>query len=115
MREAGQYKEAIAAYRLWDSFPDTYWYMASCHRALKEYKEALGLYGQIMATDAGRAPECLLQIGYTHEQAGEKEQAIKSLQFVCRKFPKTGQASQAHAHLQNVYKISATLGGAKDE
>jgi len=55
-----------------------------------------------------------------HERAQElgtiyKEQAIKSFQRVCKAFPKSGQASRAHAHLQTKYKITITLGGAKDE
>lgn len=114
LRDAGKYKEAIAMYRTWDSFPQAYWYMAVCHRALNEYKEALALFHQC-ATDPAWSSQALLQIGYTYEQSGENEKAIKSLQAVCKRFPKSGEASQAHAHLQNKYKITATLGGAKDE
>ena len=61
------------------------------------------------------APWALLQIGYTHEQAGAKEKAIQSFQQVCKRFPKDGHASTAHAYLQDKYKITVTLGGAKDE
>jgi TolA-binding protein len=61
------------------------------------------------------APWALLQIGYTREQAGKKELAIKAFQQVCKRFPKDGHASRAHAHLQTKYKITVTLGGAKDE
>ena len=111
LREGGQYKEAINAYRLWDSFPNNTWHMAGCHRALKEYPTALGLYRQIIVAEPGWAPQSQLQIGYTHEQAGEKENAIKAFQMVCRKYPKSGEASQAHAHLENDYKITATFGG----
>ena len=52
--------------------------MAWCHRQLKEYKEAIALYSQIIAGHEPSAPWALLQIGYTQEQAGEKENAIKS-------------------------------------
>ena len=72
------------------------------------------MYGQMMSYD-GSAPGALLQIGYTYEDAGQKEKAIITFQQVCKRFPKDGHASQAHAHLQNKYKITATLGGAKDE
>ena len=44
--------------------------------------------------------------------AAKKEKAIKSFQQVCKRFPKSGQASRSHAHLQNKYKITVTLGGA---
>jgi tetratricopeptide (TPR) repeat protein len=110
----GKYPEAIAQYRLCTNFPSNYQNMAWCHRQLKQYNEALILYNQIL-THEPSAPWAMLQIGYTHEQAGQKEQAIKSFQIVCKKFPKDAHASQAHAHLQNEYKISVTLGGATDE
>ena len=57
----------------------------------------------------------MLYIGYTLEESGQQERAIKAFQQVCKQFPKDGNASRAHAHLQSKYKISITLGGAKDE
>ena len=57
----------------------------------------------------------MLQIGYTQEQAGNKELAIKSFQQVCKSYPKASYASQAHAYLQNKYKITVTLGGGTDK
>ncbi len=111
---AGDLKSAIRTYRQVDRFPATYFRMASCHRRLKEYKEALTLYRQCK-TNPDAAPDAFLQIGYTYEEAGEKENAIKSLQLTCKTYPTSGQASQAHAHLQTKYNISVTLGGAKEE
>ena len=86
-----------------------------CHRRLKQYKEAVILYNQIIGGAPSSAPWALLQIGYTRETAGQREQAIKTFQQVCKRFPKKGEASRAHAHLQNKYKISVTLGGAKKD
>lgn len=114
-RDAGQYKEAIAHYRQCDNFPENFRQMAACHRALKEYNEAVLLYNQIVGADANAAPWAMLQIGYTREEAGQKEPAIQTFQQVCKRYPKDSHASVAHAHLQSKYKISITLGGAKDE
>jgi TolA-binding protein len=114
-RDAGQYKDAIAHYRQCDNFPENFRQMAACHRALKEYNEAVLLYNQIVGADANAAPWALLQIGYTREEAGQKEPAIQTFQQVCKRYPKDSHASVAHAHLQSKYKISITLGGAKDE
>ncbi|MFO0903880.1 MAG: tetratricopeptide repeat protein [Pirellulales bacterium] len=114
-RDAGQHREAIAHFRQCDNFPENFKQMAQCHRQLKEYNEALLLYNQIVGADANSAPWALLQIGYTREEAGQKEPAIQTFQQVCKRYPKDGHASIAHAHLQNKYKISITLGGAKDE
>jgi tetratricopeptide (TPR) repeat protein len=113
-RDAGQWKEAIACYRQCTNFPDNYRAMAECHRRLGQYKEALMLYGQIVG-DPAAAPGALLAIADTWEEAGKKEEAIKALQRVCKRCPKSPQASQAHARLQAVYKISITLGGATEE
>ena len=114
-RDAGQYKEAIGHFRQTDIFPEAYKQMAWCHRQLKEYNEAVLLYNQVVGSDQASAPWALLQAGYTREEAGQKEAAIQTFQQVCRKFPKDGHASTAHAHLQTKYKISVTLGGAKDD
>lgn len=114
-RDFGRYKDAIAAFRQSDNFPEAYKQMAWCHRQLKEWKEALALYAQVMGSDEPSAPWALLQIGYTQEQAGDKEKAIKALQQVCKKYPKTGQASEAHAYLQDKFNIQVTLGGETEE
>lgn len=114
-RDSGKYKEAVAYYRQSNNFPENYKQMAACHRRLKQFSEAIVLYNQIVGGHAASAPWATLQIAYTREQAGQKEPAIKSFQEVCRKYPKDSHASVAHAHLQTKYKISVTLGGAKDE
>lgn len=114
-RDARKYKEAIGFYRQCNNFPGNYQEMAACHRALKEYGEAVILYNQIIGGAPNSAAWAMLQIGYTHEQSGKKESAIRSFQQVCKNYPKDRYASQAHAHLQTKYKITVTLGGAKKE
>ena len=114
-RDAGKYKEAIGHFRQCNNFPTNYSEMAGCHRALKDYKEAIILYGQIVGGAPQSAAWAMLQIGHTQEQAGQKELAIKAFQQVCKSYPKASYASQAHAHLQNKYKITVTLGGATDK
>lgn len=111
----GNFKEAIGSYRQCNNFPSNLQQMADCHRRLKQYKEAIGLYGQIIGGSQSMAPWALLQIGYTHEQSGSKEKAIQAFQSVCKRYPKDRYASTAHALLQDKYGISVTLGGAKDE
>lgn len=109
-----RWKDAITAYRGTDRFPTNYYRMAQAQRQLKAYNEAITLYRQIMSGYPDQASTALLQIGYTHEEAGEKEPAIKAFKLVCDKFPKQSEASRAHAHLNEKYKITVTLGGAKD-
>jgi TolA-binding protein len=88
--------------------------MAHANRQLKQYDEAISLYRQIIAASPNHASWSLLQIAYTQEEAGKKEDAIKTLKMICDKFPKTGEGSTAHARLNQVYKIPVTLGGTKD-
>ena len=114
-RDWGQHKQAIAFYRQCNNFPSNYQEMAQCHRRLKEYNEAIILYNQIIGGAPKSAAWALLQIGYTHEQAGKKEKAIVAFQQVCKRYPKQSYASVAHAYLQDKYKISVTLGGATDD
>ncbi len=113
-RDAGQYKEAIGHFRQCDNFPENYKQMAWCHRQLKQPSEAIILYNQV-SSDKASAPWALLQVAYTREEAGQTEPAIQAFQQVCKKFPKDAHASTAHAHLQQKYKISVTLGGANEE
>jgi tetratricopeptide (TPR) repeat protein len=113
---AGQYKEAIQFYRQCGKhFPDTHFRMAACHRALKEYNEALLVYGGIIRTDKNAAPSAQLESARTFEEQGLKEKAILAFQKVCKEYPASGPASTAHAHLQTNYKITVTLGGAKKD
>lgn len=108
---ANMWKEAIGAFRVWDSFPTDYWYMAAAHRHLKQYKEAQALYAQIMGAEPSWASRALFEICQTMEQAGDVEKAKDTYRQVCKRFPKTGEASRAHAILQDKYKITVTLGG----
>ncbi len=114
-RDSGKYKDAIAWYKQCNNFPSNYQQMAACQIQLKSYREAITLYGQIVGGSPSLAPWALLQIGYTQEKANSKDRAITAFQQVCKRYPKSSYASTAHAHLQNKYKISVTLGGAKDE
>ena len=110
----GEWKNAIATYRMIDDFPKDHFAMANCHRKLKEYAEAIQLYQQTRVLDA-TAPRATLQIGFTHEEAGEKEKAIRTFQLTCRRFPKSAEAARAHAHLEEKYNIHVTLGGAVEK
>ncbi|CAN5290452.1 hypothetical protein BH23VER1_BH23VER1_05280 [soil metagenome] len=109
-----RFRDAITSYRLTDSLPASYFRMASCHRRLSEFTEALSLYNQIKSA-GDSIPEANLQIAFTWEEAAHRENAIKAFQLTCKSHPKSPQASQAHAHLQDAYKITITLGGATDD
>jgi len=108
------WRKAIASYRQVDRFPANYFAIANCHRRLGEQKEAIILYNQIKVVEES-APEATLQIGFTYEETKDKEKAIRTFQLTCKRYPKSGQASKAHSHLQNEYNINVTLGGTEEE
>lgn len=113
-RHAGKHKEAIGTFQQSSYFPHNLERIAECYQSTKQYKEAIGMYTQIVAGYEQHAPQAMLNIAYVQEKDGKPENAIKTLQAVCKKYPKAGQASTAHQHLNNVYKITVTMGGAKD-
>jgi tetratricopeptide (TPR) repeat protein len=110
----GEWKKAISIYRMIDDFPKNHFAMAACHRKLKEYAEAILLYQQTKVID-GVAPRASIEIGFTHEESGEKEKAIRTFQLTCKRYPKAAEAARAHAHLQEKYNIHVTLGGAEEK
>lgn len=110
----GQWSQAIRSYQQTDKFPDAYFHMAECNRRLKKWTEGLVLLSQARSHD-NVADKAQHRIAQFYEEAGQKENAIKSFQITCKKFPKSRYASLAHAHLQSKYGISVTLGGAADE
>lgn len=112
--DAGRYKECITAYRGTTNFPTNYLQMAKANRKLMQHDEAITLYRQVIAGSPTNASSALLEIAYTQEEAGKKEDAIKTLKQICDKFPKTGEGSTAHTRLNDKYKRPVTLGGAKD-
>eukprot|EP00913_Durusdinium_trenchii_P023382 g21960.t1 len=115
-RYAGNPKQAIAVYRqCGDKFPNNYWRMAECHRALKQYKEAITLYNQIAGGAPNLAPQANWDKSETYRAWQKKDLEIKTLRLICKRYPRNSYASKAHARLQRDYKINVTLGGAKDE
>lgn len=110
----GEWKKAISTYRMIDEFPKNHFAMANCHRKIKEYAEAILLYQQTKVIDAS-APRASLEIGFTYEESGDKERAIRTFQLTCKRYPKASEAARAHAHLQDRYKIHVTLGGAEEK
>ncbi|MCE9567705.1 MAG: tetratricopeptide repeat protein [Planctomycetes bacterium] len=112
---ARRWKESIDKYRACGYSYHNNTHMASAHRQLKQYDEAIGMYRQVIAasTDENTAGAMNMEISRTQEEAGKKEAAIATLKHVCEKYPQTASGSQAHARLNEVYKIPVTLGGTK--
>ena len=72
-----------------------------------EFTEALTLYHQALATEKV-APDAALAIGYTYEEQSKKKDAIKWFQRTCKLYPRTRNASKAHAHFAKKNTSSAS-------
>jgi TolA-binding protein len=116
---ANRWKECLPAYRqVKGNEAHVYMHMARANRNLKQHQEAINLYRQLiaLASDKNTAGSAQYEVGMTYEEWDEahKEDAIKAFKTVCDKYPTTASGSQAHAHLNDKYKITVTLGGAKN-
>lgn len=111
---AHRWAECVTQYRASTCAANDTFQMAYAQRQLKKFDEAIILYQQIMVTSPGSASSALYAIGTTHEEANRAEAAIKVFKQVCDKFPTTSEGSRAHSHLNDKYKITVTLGGAKN-
>jgi tetratricopeptide (TPR) repeat protein len=110
----GRWKEALQAFKGTENAPLNFQRMAHCNRQLKQFGEAVVLYQHIAANYPEAAAPALLELARTQEQAGQTEPAIATYKRLCDRYAKTEQASVAHNHLNDKYKIRVTLGGAKD-
>lgn len=117
LQRFGRHQEAIKQYATCDKFPENYMRMAECYESLKQWKQAIQTYAQVVSTAEreSKQSEALIHIGYCYEKAESKESAIRAFQQVCKKYPKSSHASTAHARLQKDYGITVTFGGGKDD
>ena len=58
-----------------------------------------------------RAPEAALAASYLYRDAGQKEKYVRSLRGVLKKYPKSGESSQAHQRLE---EMGLPIGGGVD-
>ena len=62
------------------------------------------------------APDAALAIGYTYEEQSKKKDAIKWFQRTCKLYPRTRNASKAHAHLKkNTASASPSVAQGKND
>jgi TolA-binding protein len=108
---SGKYEEAIKSYQQADSPPQTLYWIAECLAKLGKLDPAVSQYREIENFFKDQAPEAGLRIAYLYRDAGIKDKYVRGLRGVLRKYPKSGQSSEAHLRLE---EMGLPIGGGVD-
>lgn len=104
LRTHGKEAEALAAFeQILVKHPDApikpmvYFYMGSCHVALKQPQRAIALYQQILAEnpDFEHAPATWFALALAYRVSDEKKQSLDSLGQIVRQWPHSRWAGHA--------------------
>jgi tetratricopeptide (TPR) repeat protein len=101
LRGLGRHEEAIKVYRQVNRQPDSTWAIADCLVALKMYPEAVKTVSELEAVGGGVAAQAALKAADIYRAAGEKGSEVKQLRTVLKRYPKSGQSSEAHNRLES--------------
>lgn len=101
LRGLGRHEEAIKVYRQVNRQPDSTWAIADCLAALKMYPEAVKTVIELEAVGGAVAPQAALKAADIYRAAGEKGSEVKQLRIVLKRYPKSGQSSEAHNRLES--------------
>ena len=108
---SGKYEEAIKAYQQSESPPQTLFWTAECLAKLGKLEPAVSQLREVENFFKDRAPEAALAVAYLQRDAGIKEKYVRSLRGVLKKYPKSGESSQAHQRLE---EMGLPIGGGVD-
>jgi len=108
---SGKYEEAIKDYQQADSPPQTLFWTAECLARLGKLEPAVSQLKEVENFFKDRAPEASLAVAYLYRDAGIKEKYVRSLRGVLKRYPKSGQSSEAHQRLE---EMGLPIGGGVD-
>ena len=108
---SGKHEEAISSYRQADSPPQTLFWTAECLAKLGKLEPAVSQLKEVENFFKDRAPEAAITIAYLYRDAGAKEKYVRSVRGVIKKYPKSGQSSEAHQRLE---EMGLPIGGGVD-
>ena len=107
----GRHEEAIKAFRSANRQPDSTWEISKCQEALKQYPQAIQTLRELESV-AGLAAQAALRIANVHRSAGDKAREVDQLRIVLKRYPKSGESSEAHRRLES-YGVALTGGEAE--
>lgn len=108
---SGKYEAAIKAYQQADSPPQTLFWTAECLAKLGKLEPAVAQLREVENFFKDQAPAAGLAVAYLYRDAGIKEKYVRSLRGVLKRYPKSGESSQAHQRLE---EMGLPIGGGVD-
>jgi len=108
---SGKYEDAIKAYQQADSPPQTLIWTAECLAKLGKLDPAIAQLREVENFFKDSAPDASLRTAYLYRDAGIKEKYVRTLRGVLKKYPKSGQSSEAHQRLE---EMGLPIGGGVD-
>jgi len=81
--------------------PDSTWAIADCLVALKMYPQAVKTVSELEAVGGPVAAQAALKAADIYKVAGEKGAEVKQLRAILKRYPQSGQSSEAHNRLES--------------
>jgi tetratricopeptide (TPR) repeat protein len=106
-----QYQEAMSGYRMADNPPENLWQIVECFKGLGNVDGAIGQLVEIENFFKDAAPRAALTKAYVYRWARRPKNEIGAFRDVLKKYPKSGESSQAHQELE---KLGVKTGGTVD-
>jgi tetratricopeptide (TPR) repeat protein len=108
----GRYEEAIKAYRAANRQPDSTWGVVDCLVALKQYDNAIKTVKELESVGGSVASKASLRAADIYRISGDKGREVTQLRMVLKRYPKSGESSEAHNRLES-YGVALTGGEAE--
>lgn len=100
LRDLGRHEEAIKVFREANRQPDSTWGIADCLVALKQFPQAVSTVKELEAVGGPVASAAAFKAADIFRTAGDKGAEVKQLRVVLKRYPSSGESSQAHNRLE---------------
>lgn len=114
LRGLGQFDASIKAYRSANKQPDSTWGIVECLVGMKQYPNAIKTVKDLEALGGPVASRASLKAADIYKVAGDKGKEVAQLRSVLKRYPKSGESSEAHNRLE-AYGVALVGGEAEAE
>ncbi|QTN33084.1 tetratricopeptide repeat protein [Akkermansiaceae bacterium] len=114
LQNLGRHEEAIKAYNAANVQPESTWGVADSQTALKQYDQAVKTVKELEAVGGAVAARASLKAADIYRISGDKGREVTQLRQVLKRYPKSGESSEAHNRLES-YGVALSGGEAEAE